>query len=241
MTKEPEKTAYIRKIMLETGIETDEQTAEKLLLYYKLLSEKNKVMNLTAITGFEEAVEKHFADSLALLRFLDLNNMETLLDVGSGAGFPGIPLKIVCPGLSVSLLDAVNKKTEFQKEVGGALSLNRFIPIHMRSEDAAKDPAYREQFDIVTARAVANLATLAEYCLPFVKIGGIFAAYKTDLVDEELEEAKKAIRILGGTVEKVEKYRIAENGRSIVLIRKEKGTPSKYPRKAGTPSKQPIR
>ena len=234
------RISYIRERLSGTGIEASEQQASDLLKYYKLLVEKNKVMNLTAITDFEEAVEKHFADSLALLKFFDLKLYESLLDVGSGAGMPGIPLKIMNPELKVVLLDAVGKKTTFQTEVGDTLKFKSFKPIHARSEDAAHDLQYREQFDIVTARAVANLATLSEYCIPFVKKGGYFIAYKSDLVEEELNSAEKAIKLLGGRIDRTERYAIGENGRSLIFIKKIKSTPGRYPRKAGTPSKQPI-
>ena len=236
-----ESIKYLENALLECKLHITDEKASQLLRYHELLIEKNKVMNLTAITDFEEAVWKHYADSLAVLKFIDLKNIKTLLDVGSGAGMPGIPLKIMCPEIQVTLLDAVQKKVNFHKEVIEKLKLQNIQSVHMRSEDAAHTEKMRQKYDLVTARAVANLTTLSEYCLPFVKTGGIFASYKAETAEQEIDEAKKAIGILGGSIEKTEHYKIGDNTRCMILIRKDKSSPNRYPRKAGIPSKEPIR
>ena len=235
-----DRKQILNRALTDCGIAVPEDCLDKLLLYHDLLIEKNKVMNLTAITDFEEAVWKHYADSLAVLKFDDFKQYGSLLDVGSGAGLPGIPLKISCPWLHVTLLDSVGKKVNFHREVINSLHLDQIESVHMRSEDAAHDVNMREQYDIVTARAVSNLATLSEYCLPFVKTGGVFAAYKSENIESELKEAEKAIRTMGGTVISVNSYEIGDNGRTLVLIRKIGKTPKKFPRKAGTPLREPI-
>ena len=239
------KNAMNDRQLLENALSTckidvNAEALERLMQYHELLTEKNKVMNLTAITDFEEAVWKHYADSLVLMRYMDLTAPLKVLDLGSGAGLPGIPLKICNPNLNMTLLDAVRKKVDFHHEVFNELGLKEINSIHMRSEDAAHKNEMREAFDLVTARAVANMSTLSEYCLPFVKTGGLFAAYKAETADEELSAAEKAITILGGKIEQVERYTIGDNSRCLILIRKVKKTPSKYPRKAGTPSKAPL-
>ncbi|MBQ7707048.1 MAG: 16S rRNA (guanine(527)-N(7))-methyltransferase RsmG [Lachnospiraceae bacterium] len=207
--------------------------------YYELLIEKNKVMNLTAITDRDEVVLKHFIDSVALLKFHKLTN-EKIIDVGTGAGFPGIPLKIVCPDINVTLFDSLNKRVLFLREVIDELGLSGIEALHGRAEEGGRDKAMREAYDIAVSRAVANMAVLSEYCLPFVRTGGYFIPYKSFEIEEELNEGKKAISILGGKTEKVEKLEIEGNGRSFIFIKKEKPTPKAYPRKAGTAKKQPL-
>ena len=235
------RKSILKNALNDSGISVSEEMIGQLLFFHDLLVEKNKVMNLTAITDLEEAAWKHYADSLAILKFIDLKNTETMLDVGSGAGLPGIPLKISCPWVRVVLLDSVGKKVNFHQEVFEKMGLKGIISVHARSEDAAHTAWMREGFDLVTARAVSNLTTLAEYCLPFVKEGGIFAAYKAETAESEIKEAEKALKILGGSVEAVENYRIGENNRNLIQIRKIHPTPKKYPRKAGVPLKMPIR
>ncbi len=210
--------------------------------YYEMLVEKNKVMNLTAITEKNEVIDKHFIDSISLKKAMDVTKPVKVLDLGTGAGFPGIPLKIAYPNLQVMLLDSLNKRIKFLQEVIEELSLEEIDAIHGRAEDYAKQSGYREQFDICVSRAVANLATLSEYCLPYVKQGGCFISYKSGAVQEELEQSKKAIKELGGRVKEVIPFVLPDTDieRTFVVIEKVKQTPRKYPRKAGLPSKEPI-
>ena len=202
-------------------------------MYYEMLIETNKVMNLTAITEYDEVVDKHFVDSLSLIQ---------AIDVGTGAGFPGIPLKIAFPELKIVLLDSLNKRINFLNRVIEALELADIETIHGRAEDFGRNPKYREQFDLCVSRAVANLSTLSEYCIPFVQIGGHFIPYKSGKVQEELEGAKRAVTLLGGNIENCLSYNLADTDmeRSLVIIEKIKPTKKAYPRKAGKPSKEPL-
>ena len=235
-----EQLVYIRNKIESTGTSLSGGAAEALLSYHRMLTAKNKVMNLTRITDFEDAVEKHYMDALSILPYIGPADGRKLLDAGSGAGIPGIPLKIAAPALDVTLMDSVGKKVAFHNEVKEALGLEQFQSVHARFENAAHDPAYREQYDIVTARAVAALPVLAEYCLPFVKVGGIFAAYKSADVEEELHASERALKILGGRVSQVVPLTIGSNSRTLIFIEKVKQSPKRYPRKAGTPSKNPL-
>ena len=223
-------------------IALSEKQMEQFLQYYELLVEKNKVMNLTAITEFDEVVEKHFLDSVSLTQQLDLHQPLKVLDLGTGAGFPGIPLKIVFPELEITLMDSLNKRVLFLQDVISSLQLENIEAVHGRAEEAARNKKYRESFDLCVSRAVANISTLSEYCLPFVKIGGSFISYKSSTIEDELEDGKKGIAILGGKVKDVYKFTLpdSELQRSFVIIEKEKKTPKAYPRKAGTPSKEPL-
>ena len=206
--------------------------------YYERLVEKNRVMNLTAITDYEEVLVKHFEDSLMLLKY-DTDFL-TLVDVGTGAGFPGLPLAVMKPEAEVLLLDSLQKRIGFLGEVTEEIGLKNVTLEHNRAEDGAK--AHREGFDRAVSRAVANLSTLSEYCLPFVKVGGCFVAYKSGNVEAEVKEAQKAIRILGGELQRIETYNLSNGDpRSLVFIRKIAPTPKKYPRKAGTPQKTPLK
>lgn len=220
---------------------TDEMK-EQFSIYYELLCEWNKVMNLTTIIEFDEVVEKHFLDSLALAAYLDIHPDWKLIDVGTGAGFPGIPLKIMFPKLNVLLADSLNKRVRFLEEVIGRLRLSDICAVHGRAEDLAHKTEYREQFDLCVSRAVAHLSSLSEYCLPFVKRGGVFAAYKSADIAEEVEQSQKAIQILGGKLDRVEQFQLpdTEYQRSFVLMNKIKHTAKKYPRKAGTSVKCPL-
>ena len=218
---------------------SDEQL-EQFRIYYEMLVEKNKVMNLTGITEWDEVLEKHFLDSISLIRAIDLDKELTVMDMGTGAGFPGIPLKIAFPKLKITLADSLNKRVLFLQEVIDALKLEGIEAVHGRAEDLARDKNYREQYDLSVSRAVANLSTLSEYCLPFVKIGGKFISYKSGEVAEEIDNSKSAVFLLGGKIKDTVKFELGESGRSFIIIDKVNGTPKTYPRKAGTPSKKPL-
>ena len=222
------------------GIELSDEQLEQFLTYYEMLIEKNKVMNLTAITDFDEVLEKHFEDSLSLIQAVDLEKSQTVIDLGTGAGFPGIPLKIAFPNLQITLADSLNKRILFLDDVIRELGLVGIDTVHGRAEDLAKNSDYREKFDLCVSRAVANLSTLSEYCLPFVKIGGKFISYKAGECDEEVAASKSSVFIIGGKISDIKKFELGESGRAFVIIDKVSGTPKKYPRKAGTPSKDPL-
>ena len=224
------------------GITLTDVQKEQFDKFYELLVEWNKVMNLTGITEYEEVNEKHFVDSVSIVKAIDINKVETVIDIGTGAGFPGIPLKIAFPHLKIVLLDSLNKRINFLNTVIDELGLKDISTIHGRAEDFAKKPEYREQFDLCVSRAVANLSTLSEYCIPYINKGGQFVPYKSGEIDEEVQQAKKAVHILGGTIEDVVKFQLpgTEIGRSFVKIKKVQNTAKKYPRKAGLPSKEPI-
>ena len=212
--------------------------------YYKLLVEWNEVMNLTAITDYKDVMKKHFFDSLTVVRAYPeiLTEAVSVIDIGTGAGFPGIPLKIAFPELKITLLDSLNKRVNFLDEVIDMLGLKDVTAVHGRAEDYAKQKEHREKYDFCVSRAVANLSTLSEYCIPFVKEGGSFISYKSGKIDEELEQAKNAVKILGGKVQDVVKFPLMDTDmdRSFVVIKKMKPTAKKYPRKAGLPSKEPL-
>lgn len=224
----------------KNGMELSDKQIAQFNLYYELLTAKNTVMNLTAITEYNDVVKKHFIDSMMISRVLDMKKISSLCDVGTGAGFPGIPLKIVYPHLHLTLVDSVGKRVNFLSEVVEKLGLEDVEAIHSRTEDLAHNSKYREKYDLVTARAVASMNVLSEYCIPYAKIGGYFAAYKSGNIEEEIENAKNAVKTLGGKIEKTHVFELYDMGRSIVLIKKVNSTPKIYPRKAGTPSKNPL-
>ena len=221
------------------GITLDDKQADAFVRYYEMLIEKNKVMNLTAITDPEEVLVKHFADSLA-------PGMLTgrLIDVGTGAGFPSLPLKIAFPDLEVTMLDSLGKRINFLNEVIAELKLNGISAYHGRAEDLARDPAHRERYDYVVSRAVAHMSILAEYCIPFVKCGGSFIAYKSReyLNGQEAETAEKAVELLGGRTEEIRRVDLPEcdADRCLVYIKKISHTAKTYPRKAGTAKRMPL-
>jgi len=211
--------------------------------YYDMLIESNKVMNLTAITDLYEVYKKHFVDSVAIHKVFPLDSVKTLIDVGTGAGFPGVPIKILFPHIKVTLVDSLDKRVRFLRDLIQELNLDHVEAVHSRAEDLAKDNLYREQYDLSISRAVSNLSTLAEYTLPFVQKGGNFISYKGNEVEEEVETAKRAIQILGGSVTSIQQIKLPDSDimRSYVIINKIDETPSKYPRKAGKPEKTPIK
>lgn len=226
----------------ELNIQLNEEQKQQFQRYYELLTEWNKVMNLTGITDYDEVNEKHFVDSLSIVKAVDIEHIKTVIDIGTGAGFPGLPLKIVYPHLHVVLLDSLNKRVKFLNTVIEELGLEKIETLHGRAEDYARQENYREQFDLCVSRAVANLSTLSEYCIPYIRVGGIFISYKSGSIEEELQTSQKAVKILGGVIEETVKFQLpgTEIGRSFVKIKKEEKTKKKYPRKAGLPSKEPI-
>lgn len=232
----------IKEVFDKMHIELPDGALELLNRYYEMLIDTNKIMNLTTITEYSEVVIKHFADSAAIGCITDMNGNIDVIDVGTGAGFPGIVLKIVYPQLSVVLLDSLNKRVNFLKNVITDLGLTDISAIHGRAEDIARNKDYREKFDLCVSRAVANMSSLSEYCLPFVKVGGRFIPYKADGCDEEVKTASKAVNILGGKIRKIESYVIPDTDicRKFVVIDKLRNTSAKYPRKAGLPTKEPL-
>ena len=227
----------------DKGIELKEEQLSMLSSFYEMLVEKNKFMNLTGITEWDDVVLRHYIDSISISEIMNLNDFRgKVLDLGTGAGFPGIPLKIIFPNLQITLFDSLNKRIRFLQEVIDELELKNIEAIHGRAEEFGKDSDYREQYDLVVSRAVANIATLSEYCLPFVKVGGSFISYKTDSIEEEISNSGKAVSILGGKIERVEHFTLPNTDmeRSLLQIKKIKTTGKKFPRKAGLPSKEPL-
>lgn len=232
---------FLKKAAQAEGFLLSDQQLAAFERYAELLVEWNQKMNLTAITEPEEIAVKHFVDSLMLLKYIDLPENGSLIDVGTGAGFPGIPIKIYSPSVRVTLLDALNKRINFLDAVSKELGQeNRCL--HLRAEEGGRKPELREQFDVATARAVASMTALAEYCLPYVKVGGVFAALKGFEIESELEEAKPAIKLLGGKIERVEQYTLAgELKRSVVVIKKISQCSTKYPRNSAKIVKNPLK
>ncbi|NLK29301.1 MAG: 16S rRNA (guanine(527)-N(7))-methyltransferase RsmG [Clostridiales bacterium] len=231
----------LKKGLKDFGIELTESQIEQFIRYHELLMEWNKVMNLTTITELNEVILKHFIDSLAIMKVKKPVN-ERIIDVGTGAGFPGIPIKIVFPDTDITLLDSLNKRIKFLNEVISELKLDKIHTIHGRAEDFGKDINYREKFDLCVSRAVANLSSLSEYCIPFVKEEGYFIPYKSGNSEEEINQAGNAIKQLGGRLEKVIEFNLpfSDIERTLVTIRKISKTPKKYPRSAGKPTKEPL-
>ncbi len=232
----------IKEAFAELEIQLTDRQTEQFYQYYELLVETNKVMNLTAITEFAEVLTKHFVDSGALAKITDLNQCRKLIDIGTGAGFPGIPLKILFPHLKVTLLDSLNKRIRFLQQVVDQLGLEDVELLHGRAEDYAHKKEYREKYDLCVSRAVANLSTLSEYCIPYVKKDGYFISYKSGKIEEELKLAEYAIKQLGCMINKTVKMYLPSTDieRMFVSIYKIKTTVSKYPRKAGLPAKEPL-
>ncbi len=224
------------------GITLNQQQTDQFLQYYHLLVDWNARINLTSITEFQDVLVKHFLDSLSAVRALKMFHVKHLMDIGSGAGFPGIPLKIVFPHLQVTLLDSLNKRIRFLSELTVDLNLSDVELIHGRAEQYAKCSQYRESYDLCVSRAVAPLNVLTEFCLPYVSVGGYFLAYKSGDAALELEKAQTAIKKLGGMVHHVDVFQLPDSdySRSLILIQKECSTPVIYPRKEGIPSKRPL-
>ena len=236
-----EKTNFYKKMAEESekiGIKLPDEQLNEFYEYMQLLLEWNEKMNLTAITDPEEVIKKQFVDSITIKKYI--KEKSRLIDVGTGAGFPGIPLKIVDKSIKLTLLDSLNKRINFLNEIIEKLNLKEVNTIHSRAEEYAKNKV-RESYDVAVSRAVADLPILLEYLMPYVKLNGICICMKGPKAQEELERSKKAINILGGKLEEVEKITIDEEmERNLIIIRKIKDTPNKYPRKAGMPTKNPI-
>jgi len=230
--------------LCQMDLELTDCQIEQFYQYYKCLIHWNKMMNLTAITEMREVVTKHFIDSLALEKAVeDIEHVSyTLIDVGTGAGFPGIPLKIAFPELEVTLLDSLNKRVKFLDELIAHIELRGIRAVHGRAEDYARENVSRETFDLCVSRAVANISTLAEYCMPFVKPGGYFVSYKSGRIEEELNGGKGAIKKLSGEIEKIISFELPNSDeRSLIKIKKISNINKKYPRKSGLPSKEPLK
>lgn len=225
------------------GVVFNEEKYNKFMKYKNLIKEWNEKINLTAITEDGEIVKKHFIDSIKIFRFPFLKDAKNIIDIGTGAGFPGIPIKIINEEICVVLLDSLNKRINFLNEVIDRLDLKNIKAIHGRAEDYAKNIEYREKFDIATSRAVANMTVLSEFCIPYVKVGGYFVALKGPSIEEEILESKNAIGTLGGRLEDIIKVDIEESDlkHNLVIVKKIKQTPKQFPRKSGIVTKKPLK
>lgn len=235
-------TLQFRKDLDALCIHLSDSQIDQFLIYYEMLSERNKVMNLTAISEYEDVLKKHFVDSLCLVKACELSEDISLIDVGTGAGFPGLALKIAFPELKVTLLDSLNKRVLFLDDMIRELGLKDVEAVHGRAEDLAKPGKLREKYDLCVSRAVTNLSTLSEYCLPFVKVDGMFIAYKSEKVFEELSAANRSISLLGGELESQAEFTLPNSDiyRNLVVIRKKSKTSDRFPRKSGLPSREPL-
>lgn len=235
-------TSQFIKDSRELGISLTESQIQQFIIYYEMLSEWNQYMNLTAVTEYDDVMKKHFIDSISLCRAYNVYEKVSCIDVGTGAGFPGLALKIAYPDLRITLLDSLSKRIRFLDAVINRLSLTGIETIHGRAEDYAKPGKLRESFDLCVSRAVANLSTLSEYCIPFVKKGGYFISYKSDKITEEIVAAENAISILGGEIKSQVEFKLPDSDiyRNLIVIEKKKETPKKYPRRAGLPGKEPL-
>lgn len=238
-----EYLSILEEACRDIGLELTKEQYEQFMKYKDLIQEWNKKVNLTSIKEDEEIVKKHFIDSIKIFKFEEVKNAKRIIDIGTGGGFPGIPMKIVNPDCEMVLLDSLNKRINFLNIVINDLGLKNISTIHGRAEDFAVKSEYREKFDVVVSRAVANMTVLSEFCLPYVDIGKHFVALKGPSVDEELNEAKRALSVLGGEVEKLIPVKIEDSDleHNLVVIKKVKNTPKQYPRKAGTANKKPLK
>lgn len=227
----------------DVGLELTEEKYNKFIKYMRLLQEWNEKINLTAITEDEEVIKKHFIDCIKAFKRDEFKKAETLIDVGTGAGFPGLPIAIMREDLKVTLLDSLNKRINFLNTVVRELDLKNVTTIHSRAEDGARNPELREQFDVATSRAVANMAVLSEFCMPFVKKNGYFVALKGPSIEEELENGANAIKTLGGELKNIIEVEVegTDLNHNIVEVLKVNKCPKTYPRKAGTINKKPIK
>ena len=232
----------LKKKAENIGIALNELQLQQFQDFYELLIEKNKVMNLTSITEEDEVIDKHFIDSLTCNRVIDMNQVKSVIDIGTGAGFPGIPLKIVYPDIDFVLLDSLNKRVRFLNEAIELLHLKKIQAVHGRAEDLARKPEFRGKFDLCVSRAVANLNTLSEYCIPFVRVNGFFISYKAQKGLEEIHESDHCMKELGSKIMRVDEFKLTDidSNRVLIKIKKCKGTSKLYPRKAGIPSKNPL-
>ena len=232
----------LRDSLDKMKIQYNDEQIEQFRSYYELLTEWNKKINLTAITGYEDVVRKHFIDSILICSLLDLNKDIRIIDVGTGAGFPGIPIKILNPDCRIVLLDSLNKRVRFLETVVDELGLENVECIHGRAEDVSREKKYRASFDLSVSRAVANLSTLCEYCIPFLKKGGMFVSYKSDKADDEINGSENAVRTLGSEITSVKKIALPETDivRKFIMITNIKQVSNIYPRKAGIPAKDPL-
>ncbi len=230
----------LKEVFKEQGFSLNDRQVEQFLMYYHKMIEVNKVMNLTAITEYEEVLEKHYLDSVMASKFVDWKEDAKVLDMGTGAGFPGIPLKILYPNLKVTLVDSLNKRVKFLDDVIGELGLVGIEAIHARAEELGRNEDYREQFDFCVSRAVASLPILLEFCIPFLKKNGCFIAYKSLKANEEIEQSSNALKVLKCQLEANYSFNLGDSERHLLVIQKKENTPKKYPRKAGTPAKSPL-
>ena len=233
----------LKKALELMGGPSDEVTVNKYQQYMEGVLEWNEKVNLTNITDPEEFVIKHFIDSIICIDYPEFEEAGKIIDVGTGGGFPGVPLAIAAPDKEFILMDSLNERLKIIDELCGQIGIGNVTTVHARAEELAKNKAHREQYDLCVSRAVANMATLAEYCLPFIKVGGCLMAYKGPDAEREVEEARKALYLLGGHVEEIREGNLKEFGidHKVVIIKKVKNTPSKFPRKAGTPAKEPLK
>lgn len=233
-------TTYFECEASKMGVSLSKEQIDQFIMFYEMLIEKNKVMNLTGITEFDEVIEKHFLDSISLCKAIDISKDLSVLDLGTGAGFPGIPLKIAFPNFDITLVDSLNKRVGFLNEVIEKLELRNIRALHSRAEELGRNKNYREKYDLCVSRAVANLSSLSEYCTPFLKIGGLFVSYKGGACNDEVKSAFNALKKLSSELLKIESFDIGDNSRSLVVIKKVSNTKKAYPRKAGTPTKDPL-